>query len=303
MELLHLRYFVAVAQELNFSTAARRLHMAASPLSRRIKDLEQELGHRLFDRDTHHVKLTRAGSALLPIARGVLEQVDSIGWRLEEAVRPRRATLLLGVPTGIHPDLRERMDALAERAGDRFEIKRWPGGTERLVDAVCDGRLALTLARLPVAGDPALEQLPVMSERLGAVVPGDLFAGRESIALAELSELAYAGSPSAVTNAYFRGLDRQLHELGIRKRVELGGATFEGVAEIVAGGLAFSISMLDERSPIRNHLLGNVALLPVSDFHPHLETGLLWRRDRARGGDLEEVVAIAREVFAEPLAA
>ncbi|TCR23891.1 LysR family transcriptional regulator [Streptomyces sp. BK205] len=303
MELLHLRYFVAVAQELNFSTAARRLHMAASPLSRRIKDLEQELGHRLFDRDTHHVKLTRAGSALLPIARGVLEQVDSIGWRLDEAVRPRRATLLLGVPTGIHPDLRERMDALAERAGDRFEIKRWPGGTERLVDAVCDGRLALTLARLPVAGDPALEQLPVMSERLGAVVPGDLFAGRESIALAELSELAYAGSPSAVTNAYFRGLDRQLHELGIRKRVELGGATFEGVAEIVAGGLAFSISMLDERSPIRNHLVGNVALLPFSDFHPRLETGLLWRRDRARGGDLEEVVAIAREVFAEPLAA
>ena len=139
--------------------------------------------------------------------------------------------------------------------------------------------------------------------RLGAVVPGGLFAGRESIALAELSELAYAGSPSAVTNAYFRGLDRQLHELGIRKRVELGGATFEGVAEIVAGGLAFSISMLDERSPIRNHLLGNVALLPFSDFHPRLETGLLWRRDRARGGDLEEVVAIAREVFAEPLAA
>ena len=126
MELLHLRYFVAVAQDLNFSTAARRLHMAASPLSRRIKDLERELGHRLFDRDTHHVRLTPAGSALLPIARGVLEQVDSIGWRLDEAVRPRRTTLLLGVPSGVHPDLRERMDTLAARVDDRFEIKRWP---------------------------------------------------------------------------------------------------------------------------------------------------------------------------------
>ncbi|RZU21817.1 LysR family transcriptional regulator [Streptomyces sp. BK239] len=301
MELLHLRYFVAVAQELNFSTAARKLHMAASPLSRRIKDLEQELGHRLFDRDTHHVKLTPAGSALLPIARGVLEQVDSVRWRLDEAVRPRRTTVLLGVPSGIHPDLRERTDALAERVGERFEVKRWPGGTERLVDAVCDGRLALTLARLPVAGDPALEQLPVMSERLGAVVPRDRFEGRESVGLAELSGLAYAGSPSAVTNAYFRGLDQQLHELGIRKRIELGSATFDGVSEIVSGGLAFSISMLDSRSPMHNHLLGNVAVLPFSDFHPRLETGLLWRKDRADGGDLEELIAAAREVFARPL--
>ncbi|MFJ5997064.1 LysR family transcriptional regulator [Streptomyces sp. NPDC092370] len=301
MELLHLRYFLAVAQELNFSTAARRLHMAASPLSRRIKDLENEVGHRLFDRDTHHVRLTPAGSALLPIARGVLEQVDSIRWRLDETARPRRTTLLLGVPSGVHPDLRERMAALAERVGDRFEIKRWPGGTDRLVDAVCDGRLALTLARLPAGGDPALEQLPVMSERLGAVVPRDRFAGRESVALAELAELAYAGSPTASTNAYFRGLDQQLAELGVRKRVELGSATFEGISEIVSSGLAFSISMLDSRSPVQNYRLDNVAVLPFSDFHPRLETGLIWRKDRANGGDLEEVVAVAREVFAEPL--
>jgi DNA-binding transcriptional LysR family regulator len=301
VELLHLRYFLAVAQELNFSTAARKLHMAASPLSRRIKDLESELGHRLFDRDTHHVGLTPAGNALLPIARGVLEQVDSIKWRLDETARPRRATLLLGVPSGVHPDLRERMDALAERVHERFEIKRWPGGTDRLVDAVCDGRLALTLARLPVGGDPALELLPVMSERLGAVVPRDRFAGRESVALAELAELAYVGSPAAVTNAYFRGLDQQLSELGIKKRIEISSPTFDGVSEIVSSGLAFSISMLDLRSPVQNYALENVAVLPFSDFHPRLETGLIWRKDRGQGGDLEEVVAVAREVFAEPL--
>lgn len=301
VELLHLRYFVAVAQELNFSMAARKLHMAASPLSRRIKDLESELGHRLFDRDTHRVTLTQAGNALLPIARGVLEQVDSIQWRLDETARPRRATLLLGVPSGVHPDLRERMDALAERVRDRFEIKRWPGGTDRLVDAVCDGRLALTLARLPAGGDPALGLLPVMSERLGAVVPKDRFAGRDSVALTELSELAYVVSPVAVTNAYFRGLDQQLSELGIKKRIEINSAAFEGISEIVSSGLAFSISMLDSRSPVQNYHLDNVAVLPFADFHPRMETGLIWRKDRAQGGDLEEVVAVAREVFAEPL--
>ncbi len=301
VELLHLRYFVAVAQELNFSTAARKLHMAASPLSRRIKDLENELGHRLFDRSTHHVALTPAGDALLPIARGVLEQVDSIRWRLDETARPQRTTLLVGVPTGIHPDLRERMDAMAERLGDRYEIKRWPGGNDRLVDAVCDGRLALTLARLPAGGDPALELLPVMSERLGAVVPRDRFAGRESVALTELADLSYVVSPAGVTTAYFRGLDQQLSELGIKKRIEISSTTFDGISEIVSSALAFSISMLDDRSPVRNFHLDNVTILPITDFHPRLETGLLWRKDRGESGDLQEVVHTVREVFAEPL--
>jgi DNA-binding transcriptional LysR family regulator len=255
----------------------------------------------LFDRDTHHVTLTAAGTALLPIARGVLEQVDSIQWRLDETARPRRVTLLLGVPSGVHPDLRERLGILAERVSDRFEIKRWPGGTDRLVDAVCDGRLALTLARLPAGGDPALELLPVMSERLGAVVPRDRFAGRESVALTELAELAYVVSPAGMTNAYFRGLDQQLSELGIKKRIEINSATFDGISEMVSSGLAFSVSMLDPRSPVQNYRLDDVTVLPFSDFHPRLETGLIWRKDRAQGGDLEEVVAAAREVFAEPL--
>lgn len=300
VELLHLRYFVAVAQELNYSTAARKLHMAVSPLSRRIKDLERELGHRLFDRDTHHVTLTSAGSALLPVALGVLEQVESIRWRLDEATRPGRATVLLGVPSGIHPDLRERIDALTERVRERFEVKRWPGASDLLVDAVRDGRLALTLARLPVS-DPALEQLPVMSERLGAVVPADRFVGRAAIAPAELTDLPYAAPPAAMANAFFRRLDRQLSDLGVKKRVELSATAYEGVSEIVSGGFAFTVSMLDSRSPMRNYALDNVAVVPFCDFDPRLVTGLLWRKDRADGGDLEELASSAREIFAESL--
>ncbi|MFF7651574.1 LysR family transcriptional regulator [Streptomyces sp. NPDC007983] len=254
MELLHLRYFAAVAQELNFSTAARKLHMAASPLSRRIKDLENELGHRLFDRDTHRMRLTPAGSALLPIARGVLDQVDSIKWRLDETARPQRTTVLLGVPTGIHPELRTRIDALAERVGDRFEITRWPGAADRLVDAVGDGRLALTLARLPVGSDPALEQVPVMSERLGAVVPRDRFPGRESVALAELADLAYAGSPAAVAHAYFRGLDQQLSDLGLKKRITLPAGRWRSPAPYAApsGWAAGSPTRRSRPSPRRS---------------------------------------------------
>jgi DNA-binding transcriptional LysR family regulator len=299
--MLHLRYFVAVAEELNFSAAARRLHMAASPLSQRIKDLEHELGQQLFDRSTHHVTLTPAGTALLPLARDVLDRVNAIPWRLQEATKPRRSTVFLGMPAGVHPALRDRVNALAERVGERYELKRWPGTTADLVQGVHDGKLALTLARLPVT-DPALEQLPVLSERLGAVVPADVFAGRESVSLAELAEFPYVASPGEITPAYFDGLDHRLTELGVRKRIRLTNTGYGGISEVISSGEAFSISMLDAKSPMHGYRIDNVIVLPFTDFHPRLDTGLLWRRDRADAGDLRKLVDAAKEIFAKPLA-
>ncbi|MEV4148911.1 LysR family transcriptional regulator [Amycolatopsis sp. NPDC049691] len=299
MEMLHLRYFVAVAEELNFSAAARKLHMAASPLSQRIKDLEHELGAQLFDRSTHHVTLTAAGTALLPLAREVLEQVSAIPWKIREATRPRRSTVFLGMPAGVHPALRDRVNALAARVHETYELKRWPGTTADLVQGVHEGKLALTLARLPVS-DPALEQVPVMSERLGAVVPADLFAGRDSVSLAELTEFPYVASPGEITPAYFDQLDHQLAEMGVRKRIRLTNTGYGGTSEIISSGEAFSISMLDEKSPMHGYRLDNVIVLPFTDFHPQLDTGLLWRHDRA-GGDLHGLVEAAKDVFGDPI--
>src|SRR5438477_4457401 len=76
LELRHLRYFVAVAEERNFSRAAERLHMAQSPLSAAIRQLEQEIGAELLARGSRGVTMTAAGGALLDRARRILEAVD-----------------------------------------------------------------------------------------------------------------------------------------------------------------------------------------------------------------------------------
>ncbi|MGI8311510.1 LysR family transcriptional regulator [Saccharopolyspora hattusasensis] len=87
--MFHLRYFVAVAENLSFSTAARQLHMATSVLSQRVRDLERNLGAVLLEQDSHHVQLTNAGTALLPIAKDVLGRFDDS--RNSSARRPARS--------------------------------------------------------------------------------------------------------------------------------------------------------------------------------------------------------------------
>lgn len=96
MELRHLRYFVAVAEELNFRRAAVRLHVAQPSLGRQVRDLEQEIGEPLLERDRRHVALTIAGRALLPRARELLAGAEAALHAAREAGRQARGTLCIG---------------------------------------------------------------------------------------------------------------------------------------------------------------------------------------------------------------
>jgi DNA-binding transcriptional LysR family regulator len=96
MELRHLRYFVAVAEELNFTRAAERLNMAQPPLSTQIRSLEEELGVRLFDRDKRRVDLTQAGRQMLVRARAILAAADDAVKEIRRTAAGEIGELLLG---------------------------------------------------------------------------------------------------------------------------------------------------------------------------------------------------------------
>ncbi|MFB9905716.1 LysR family transcriptional regulator [Allokutzneria oryzae] len=296
--MFHLRYFVAVADELNFSQAARKLHMAASPLSQRIKDLEHELGRTLFHRSTHGVRMSEAGEALLPIARELVEKFDSVPWRLREAMNPARSTVFVGVAPSLHPVLRGRLRELEHDCGEAYDVKLWPGTSADLMAGVREGRLAMALVRMPVTV-AALTAVEVFSERLGAAVPADRFAGWESVALRDLVDLPYVPSPPDSTPAYFQRLDSHLDEAGVRKRLQLNQVDYAGIAEIISSGLAFSVTIIEPDSPMHLYQRENLALLPFSDFDPRLSTALVWHADRAKEGTyLHDLIETAKRIFA-----
>ena len=97
MELRHLRYFIAVAEELNFSRAAERLHVSQPPLSRQIRDLESELNVTLFERTRQHVRLTPAGRVALLNARKLLRDADVLRSEAQTAAAKNQDDIHIGL--------------------------------------------------------------------------------------------------------------------------------------------------------------------------------------------------------------
>jgi DNA-binding transcriptional LysR family regulator len=187
MELRHLRYFVAVAEELHFRRAAERLYVAQPAVSEQVRKLEQELGVRLFDRTQRSVSLTPAGRALLEEARRVLRQADAA----QEAARSAgdRATMRLriGHLADALPASVPRALAALTTSAPRIEVDLETAPAERLIHDLRVGRLDVAVTTLPVSAN-GLRVTPLEDQRAVAVVPtAHPAAGRERIGLARLA--------------------------------------------------------------------------------------------------------------------
>ncbi|WP_285369218.1 LysR family transcriptional regulator [Streptomyces sp. RKAG293] len=168
MELRQLRYFVAVAEELNFGRAAERLLIAGPSLSQQIKTLERHLGVRLFDRDRRSVSLTPAGSALLPHTRALLERATDLQRRAVQlsGSEPVR----LGYVNWLPPDLTARAAAVAQ-----VHIDAWIAPSHTQAARVADGSLDLAVCwvRTDDLEHRGLSARLIGADRLYAVAAGD----------------------------------------------------------------------------------------------------------------------------------
>lgn len=190
MELRHLRYFHAVAEELSFSKAARRLRIAQPALSRAVQELETDIGSLLLERNRRAMRLTPGGEVLLRETGFLFERLDDAVRRVRRAAAGEDGELRLGY---IGPPTRAFLGGIL-----KAYHRRYPGVTivleertpERVWEMVSKGRLSVGLTR-PVLAHEALglQSLLLCRERLCAAMPADHpLAGSETLAWGELAD-------------------------------------------------------------------------------------------------------------------
>src|SRR5207253_7964025 len=210
MELRHLRYFIAVAEEGSLTLAAeKRLHTAQPSLSRQIRDLEYQVGVELMSRSVHGIQLTAAGKAFLDHARLALAQVDAAVVAACRAGQPARKTFAIGFQTGHEMNWLPRAMHVLRDELHRIEVKISSGYSPDLADAVARGRLDLAFLRVEPHFD--LEYRVVIQEPLVVLMPSDhRLAARKSIRPQEIvGEIFIGGSNKAtvlgaLTENYFK---------------------------------------------------------------------------------------------------
>ena len=170
MELRHLRYFVAVAEELNFTRAAQRLNTAQPSLSQQIKQLEAHVGIPLLDRSKRHVALTAGGKVFLTEAREILAHIERAGQRAARAQQGKSTELVIGVVPAAEIKILPRLIPLVERRlpNVRLVFHNLPSAEQKRLLAT--GSLDIGLLRGPL-DDPRLEVEDVLWEKLVVGLP------------------------------------------------------------------------------------------------------------------------------------
>ena len=280
VELRQLRYFVAVAEELNFGRAAERLLIAGPSLSQQIKALEHDLGVQLFNRDRRSVALTPAGAALLPHTRALLERADDLQRRAAQisGSEPVR----LGYADWLPADLAARTSAVAQ-----LRVDAWVEPSHAQAARVTDGSLDLAVCwvRRQDLEQHGLSARLIGADRLYAVAAGgdtcDVRA-RDTAVLLEDDTSSWAS-----WNLYAAQLAR---DTGARVlRISDGGIT----------GPAFFDHVRRSRRPIVNSPKGQNAPLPpdlvrrpVIAPEVYWTWSLVWRRGEERAAVLAVVDAL-----------
>jgi len=220
VELRHLRYFVAVAEEGSLTVAAeRRLHTAQPSLSRQIRDLEYEVGAQLLTRSARGIELTAAGRAFLEHARLALAQTEAAVEAARRAAQPAKPSFALGFLTGQEMDwLPEAMHILRDELPN-IDVTVSSDYSPRLADDLRRGKLDLAFLR-PEPQMPDLEYKVVMKEPLVVVLPSDhRLASRKAIAIQDIAEETFIGmSKTAPTLQVI--IDDYLKRSGVDLRAE-----------------------------------------------------------------------------------
>ena len=296
MELRHLRYFVAVAEEGGITNAAeRRLHTAQPSLSRQIRDLELEVGVALLERSARGIALTPAGRIFLDHARLALLQVEAAGEAARRAAQPEKAAFVIGFLAGQELVwLPETLRILREEQPG-LEITLASQSSPELAGALMRGKVDVAFLRRE-AQAPGLAFKFLVKEPLVVVLPaGHRLAARKEISPRDLAGETYI-TPTRVAPALKAVIEAYAAKSGLALKPEYDAENLSSVLSLVTstGGvtlLPLYVRMMLSPSVVIRPLQGEVPTIDLVLGYSRSNTSPLLKRFLARVDELAANVA------------
>lgn len=293
MELRQLTYFIAVAEERHFGRAAKRLHIAQPPLSQQIRQFEEQLGVKLFDRTTRRVDLTAAGALMLERGRSILNDVEALQADVYQVGQGATGVLHVGFSGASTYSV---MPRIVRAAGTAY-----PGLTldlhgEMLTPAMERGLLEHTLDAAilrPPVSSPEIDFRIINREPLVVVLPTHSpLASDRPLSMVELTEQRFVTYPPE--SVMYRMTADLCREAGFQHRVsQMAQETSTILSFVAAGG---GVALMP--ASVRSVQLRGVRYRELEDS-PHAELAVAWRRED-RSVLLSNVIQLVTELADEP---
>ncbi|RFU83819.1 LysR family transcriptional regulator [Streptomyces triticagri] len=291
MDLRQLEYFIAVAEEANFTRAAERVHISQPGISAQIRQLEHELGAALIDRSGRTATLTAAGEAALGPARMALAAAESVRRSVDEVNGLIRGRLVVGMITAC--TLTPLFDALAafHRSHPGVQITLIEDNSDQLVELVRSNQADLALIGAADTAPEGLDSLPIVSEKLVVAVPkGHPLSGRRSVRLDDIGEYSIISLP--VGTGIRAVFDRACAAHGLRPNVALQASAPASVADLAARGLGVAVLSESMASAHRDKL----HFIPLDGVDAPAVLALVWSATTS-GPALRELLERCRRAF------
>jgi DNA-binding transcriptional LysR family regulator len=277
MELRHLRYFVAVAEELNFSRAAQRLHIAQPALSNQIKALENELGVQLLERTRRIVRLTEAGKTLLADARPLLAGAQTAELHARGAQKGESGTIHIGyVLTAANARLASVIKTFRQ-SYPRVEPDLAQLPTSAQMAALKNRRLDVGFVRPPVNA-PELETEVIGEEKMVlAVASNDPLAKKKRLTWQDLDGKTVLSVHPTVANYYYESFFALCRQHKVKLSVGPYSQDIHSNLWLVSTG--YGVTPTTESA--REFASSSLAFVDLPVDGPTIQTLLAWRRDNA----------------------
>ncbi|MEU3191622.1 LysR family transcriptional regulator [Streptomyces sp. NPDC006992] len=296
MELRHLTAFLAVAEELHFGRAARRLQMAQPPLSQQIRQLEKELGVQLFERNTRSVRLTSAGESFLEPVRTVLEDVGIATRAARAAGRGEYGRVTVGFAGASSHETLPLLTRAVRAAHPGIElVLQGQTYANAALDRVAEGALDLGFVRLPVTR-PGVATRVIADEWLVCALPSDhRLARRGHIPVEALAEEPFVSFPANAGSSLRDIMAMTCEKAGFTPRVVQEAPDSHTILALVASGVGVTLTLTSCQHIQQTGLVYR----PLAGAPVRLQAALTWRKDNPSAA-LRTVLAVALEALPAP---